>query len=137
MEACLKVYSDGASRGNPGPSAIAFLVVAEEGKILTKCSRYSGVGTNNQAEYEALISALQSASRLSARKIVCHLDSQLVVKQLNGEYRVRSSRLKILWQKVRSLKKVFQEVSFVYLPRTNHYIELVDRMANQALDQVD
>ena len=135
MKSRLRVYSDGASRGNPGPSAIAFTVVGAGGEILKRYSEYVGVRTNNQAEYEALISALEFASGLPSEEIVCHMDSELVVKQLNGEYRVRSSKLEILWLKVHELKQKFQKISFIHVPRTDTYIQVVDRLANQALDR--
>jgi len=135
MNSRLRVYSDGASRGNPGPSAIAFIIVGEDEKILKRYSEYVGVRTNNQAEYDALISALEFASTLPSEEIVCHMDSELVVKQLNGEYRVRSSKLEILWSKVNELKQKFRKISFIRVPRTDTYIEVVDRLANQALDR--
>jgi len=135
MKPGLRVYSDGASRDNPGPSAIAFIIVSGDGKILKRHSEYVGVRTNNQAEYEALISALEFASGLFGQEVVCHMDSELVVKQLNGEYRVRSSKLEILWLKVHELKQKFQKISFVHVPRTDAYIQVVDRLANQALDR--
>jgi len=135
MNSRLRVYTDGASRGNPGPSAIAFVLVGEDRKMLKRYSGYVGVRTNNQAEYEALISALEFASSLPTQEAVCYMDSELVVKQLNGEYRVRSPTLEILWLKVHRLKQKFQKISFIHVPRTNTHIQLVDRLANQALDR--
>jgi len=132
----LRVYSDGASRGNPGISAIAFIIVTEDGRLLKRYSRYVGVRTNNQAEYEALISALESASNLTDQEVTCCMDSELVVKQLNGEYRVRNPKLKTLWLKVQGLKQKFQRISFTSVPRTDVHIKQVDRLANQALDRV-
>jgi len=135
MNSRLRVYSDGASRGNPGPSAIAFVLVGEDRKMLKRYSGYVGVRTNNQAEYEALISALEFASSLPSQEVVCHMDSELVVKQLNGEYRVRSPTLEILWLKVHKLKQKFQKMSFIHVPRTDTHIQLVDQLANQVLDR--
>ena len=136
MKLKLKVYSDGASRGNPGPSAIAFMILTEDGKILKRHSRYVGIRTNNQAEYEALISALEFASKLTSQEVVCYLDSELVVKHLNGEYQVKNPNLKKLWLKVKELEQKFQKTSFMYVPRTDRYIEKVDLLANQTLDKV-
>ena len=136
MKLRLKVYSDGASRGNPGPSAIAFMILTEDGKILKRYSRYVGIRTNNQAEYEALISALEFASKLTSQEVVCYLDSELVVKHLNGEYQVKNPNLKNLWLKVKELEQKFQKTSFMYVPRTDRYIEEVDLLANQTLDKV-
>jgi ribonuclease HI len=132
----LKVYSDGASRGNPGISAIAFMIMAEDGRLLKRHSKYVGIRTNNQAEYEALISALESASKLTDQEVTCCIDSQLVVKQLNGEYQVRNPTLKTLWLKVQELKQSFQRITFKSVPRADTHIRQVDRLANQALDRV-
>ncbi|MGD8505947.1 MAG: ribonuclease HI family protein [Candidatus Bathyarchaeota archaeon] len=131
----VKVYSDGASRGNPGISAIAFMILAEDGRLMKKYSRYVGIRTNNQAEYEALISALESASTLTDKEVTCYLDSELVVKHLNGEYQVRNSRLKVLWVKVQELKQKFQRVTFRNVARTDMHIKHVDQLANQALER--
>ena len=132
----LRVYSDGASRGNPGISAIAFMILTEDCRLLKRYSRYVGIRTNNQAEYKALISALESASKLTDQEVTCCMDSELVVKQLNGEYRVRNPTLKTLWLKVQELKHRFQRITFTSVPRTDIHIEQVDRLANQTLDRV-
>ncbi len=135
MNSCLKTYSDGASRGNPGHSAIAFMILKEDGEILKKHSKYVGIRTNNQAEYEALISALEFASGLNSQEVICYLDSELIVKHLNGEYRVTSPNLKILWLKVQELRQSFRKISFVHISRADSYIQVVDSLANQALDK--
>jgi ribonuclease HI len=132
----LKVYSDGASRGNPGISAIAFMIVTEDGRLLKRYSKYVGIRTNNQAEYEALISALYSASKLTDQEVTCYMDSELVVKHLNEEYQVRNPKLKTLWLKVQELKQKFQRITFKSVPRTDIHIKQVDRLANQALDRI-
>lgn len=132
----LKVYSDGASRGNPGVSAIAYVILDEETRILKRESAYLGVRTNNQAEYEALLSALQSASEFDGDEVECYLDSELVVKQLNGQYKVRNETLRVLWFKVQDYKQGFRKISFTYIPRTNPQIQEVDRLANLALDGI-
>ena len=130
----LKIYSDGASRGNPGPSAIAFIIMNEYGEILTKKAKYVGVKTNNQAEYLSLSSALDLASKISTEKVTCRLDSKLVVNQLNGEYKVKDQELMILWKKLNKFKEKFQKTVFIYVPRTDRYIKMVDLLANQTLD---
>ena len=132
----LRVYSDGASRGNPGFSAIAFMIMTEDGRLLKKYSRSVGIRTNNQAEYEALVSALESTSKLTDQEVICYMDSELVVKHLNGEYQVRNPKLKTLWLKVQELKQKFRRITFTNVPRTDIYIKQVDRLANQALDRV-
>ena len=132
----LQVYSDGASRGNPGVSAIAYMILDEQNRMLKRKSAYLGVRTNNQAEYEALLVALQSASEFDGDEVQCYLDSELVVKQLNGQYKVRNENLRVLWLKVQKYKQRFRKVSFTYIPRTNPRIQEVDRLANLALDGI-
>ena len=133
----LRVYSDGASRGNPGPSAVAFMILGEDGKVLMRRSKYVGIRTNNQSEYEALISALKFASKFTTQELVCYLDSKLVVKHLNNEYRVKDPKLKILWLKVNELKQRFKKISFRHVSRTDSYIQKVDWLANQTLDRLN
>ena len=132
----LAVYSDGASRGNPGPSAIAFLVLSEDGRVLKRYSKYVGMKTNNQAEYEALIKGLEFVSSLTSQEIVCYMDSELVVKQLNRDYQVRDPKLKVLWLKASELVNRFCKVSFVHVPRTDAHIQQADCLVNQTLDRV-
>lgn len=133
----LKIYTDGASRGNPGPSAIAFEILTyEEGHLLKKHSEYIGTRTNNQAEYEALISALNCATKLGSH-VVCYTDSELIVKQINREYGVHDSKLRFLWRRVVVLKEKFQKISFIHVSRTDMHIQEVDKLANQALEGVD
>lgn len=134
MRAKLRIFSDGASRGNPGPAAIAFLVVGEGREILKRYSEYLGVRTNNQAEYEALIQALEFVAKMTREEVVCHMDSELVVKQLNQIYKVRDSKLKPLWLKANGLAQQFRKIVFVHVPRTDIYIQEVDYLANQTLD---
>ena len=98
-------------------------------------SRCIGSRTNNQAEYEALIAALESAIALHAEEVVCNLDSELVVKQLNGYYRVKNLKLKKLWRKVQELSKSFKKSSFISVPRTNIQIQKADGLVNKALDE--
>ena len=131
----LLLYSDGGARGNPGPSAIAFLAVNEKGDILTANARFLGIRTNNQAEYEALIYALEYASNLKAQQVVCYLDSELVCKQLNGQYQVKNPQLFQLYRKVQSIKKTFLDISFLNVPRENYYIQKADMLVNQTLDK--
>jgi len=131
----LKVYSDGGARGNPGPAAAAFLIVSENDMVLRAESHFLGERTNNQAEYEALIAALEAAAQLCAEEIICHLDSELVGKHLTGEFKVRNADLRRLWSKVQELKRCFKRVSFVNVPRINKYIQEADGLVNEQLDQ--
>ena len=132
--ATITLYSDGASRGNPGPAAAAFIVLAEDGRIQQKQTKHLGTKTNNQAEYLALIYALESVSGL-ADNLVCNMDSQLVVRQLNRQYAVKDPALKALWEKVSGLAGTFREVTFIHVLRTDRHVQEVDKLANQALDK--
>jgi len=132
----VEIFSDGASRGNPGVSAIAFMILSMDGQLLTRQSKYVGIRTNNQIEYEALIAALESASKLRVQEVVCYLDSELVVKHLSGEYRVRNLILKHLWLRVQELKKRFYQITFKHVSRVDKHIVEVDRLANQTLNSV-
>ena len=131
---CLKIFSDGGARGNPGPAAIAFIIQTETGQIVITNSRFIGLCTNNQAEYQALMAALETAAELKTESVICHLDSELVVKQLSGEYRVKNKELRQLWQKVQELKDRFTEVKFVNVPRTHRIIQQADKLVNLILD---
>jgi ribonuclease HI len=134
IHAHLMIFSDGGARGNPGPAAIAFIIQSETGKVLATNSRYIGVNTNNQAEYQALIAALERGITLRAEKATCHLDSELVVKQLSYEYKVKNQELRKLWQKIQELKRHFSDVKFVNVPRSHPVIQKVDKLVNLALD---
>jgi ribonuclease HI len=134
MPAQITIFSDGGARGNPGPAAIAFLILSKTGQVLMANSRYLGSRTNNQAEYEALIAALESAVAFNAEEVICHLDSELVVKQLTGEYRVKNAELRRLWRKVQELIRSFKKSSFISVPRTNIHIQKADALVNEALD---
>lgn len=98
-------------------------------------SRYLGSRTNNQAEYEAIIAALEYAAALDAEEVICHLDSHLVVKQVTGEYRVKNSELLKLWRKVQELSGSFKKTIFKSVPRTNSQIQKADALVNKELDK--
>ena len=126
-------YADGASRGNPGPSAIGVVIFDGEGREVHRESRRVGHGTNNEAEYRAAIAALEAALGLGASRLELRLDSELVVRQLTGRYRVRNPRLMPLYGRLVDLRTRFQSTTFRNSPRTNN--RLADTLANQALDR--
>ncbi len=132
----VNIYTDGASRGNPGDSAWAFLFVSEKGDTLERASGYIGTATNNIAEYTAIINALEYALReYPHAHIVLHSDSQVVIKQIRGEYRVRSPHLRDLHNKVKHIVDHLK-VEFVHVPRNNEFVSQCDRMCNEMLDNV-
>lgn len=131
----LLLYSDGGARGNPGPAATAYFALTEKGKIIKADSHFIGEHTNNQAEYDALIAALEFAVANKVEEVVCHLDSELVAKQLKGEYRVKNFELQKLWCRAQELKRCFKKITFVNVPRTNVYIQRADALVNKTLDE--
>jgi ribonuclease HI len=135
MSQRMLIFSDGGARSNPGPAAIAFIAQNEQGEILKEDSRFIGLHTNNQAEYEALLMALKFAINEKAQEVVCHLDSELVAKQLNGEYAVKNYELQQLWRRVQQLKICFKTIRFINVPRSNPQIERADALLNKTLDE--
>jgi len=125
------LYTDGGARGNPGPGAIG-IVLQKGDDVIIKKARYIGEVTNNQAEYQALILGLGEA-RKRTKELKCLLDSELVVKQLNGEYRVKDEKLKPLFGKVKKLEEGFAKISFNHIPREKN--KLADLLLNQELDR--
>ena len=136
MKHTVALYTDGGARGNPGPAG-AGAVVYENGKETATVSRFLGVQTNNWAEYEALILALDTARKkiknISSYTVMVHMDSELIVKQMKGEYKVRDSALKKQHARVQEiLKKYFSGVSFTHVRREMN--TRADELANQAMD---
>jgi ribonuclease HI len=132
------IHTDGGARGNPGPAAIGIVIeftqnspdVAENKNL--KIGKYLGETTNNFAEYTALFEALTKAHELKASQVECYLDSELVVKQLNGQYKVKDQNLQILWQKIKDLSKKFSQISFKHVPRAMN--KEADKIVNEVLD---
>lgn len=123
-------YSDGASQGNPGPAG-AGVVVRAGRDILERLSEPLGIRTNNQAEYLALILALEAAGRHCPSEVSCFLDSELVVKQINGRYKVRDADLRLLHARALELAGALGHVSFSHIPRERN--AEADRLAGQAI----
>ena len=128
--------SDGGSRGNPGPGACA-AIVRREGEILTKYSKFLGKFlTNNQAEYEGLIMALELASKITDGDIICVLDSELVVKQLMGEYKVKDKKLLPLFLKVQKLQENFKTIKYQHASRWDKFQRIADELLNDELNRM-
>ncbi len=128
------LFTDGGARGNPGPSATGAFLFDSEGRLVDFTGEYIGEATNNKAEYEALILGLELAIANKVKKLLCNLDSELVVMQVNGAYRVKSPDLKPLSEKVNALKAKFEEVTFAHVRREKN--KHADRMVNTLLDAV-
>lgn len=132
------IYTDGGSRGNPGPAGIGAVIADERGKILKEYSNFLGVKTNNEAEYEAVIFGLQKIKALLGKEkiknteIEFRLDSQLIARQLNGQYKIEEERLFPLFIKIWNLKMGFGPIKFSEIPREKN--KEADRLANEAMD---
>ena len=131
----LTLYTDGGARGNPGPAASAFLALNENGNVQMSGSKYVGLRTNNQAEYEALILALEYAYSVNAEEVVCYLDSELVARQMKGEYSVKNLELRKLYLKAHALRVKFKKIEFYNVARTNLFIQKADALVNKTLDE--
>ncbi len=128
------LYCDGASRGNPGPAAIGAVLYGPSGdEPALEISEALGKSTNNVAEYKALIAGLEGAHDLDVQNLLVRLDSQLLVRQISGEYRVRSAGLKPLFRRVEALVARFAVVEIEHVPREENAV--ADALANEALDR--
>ncbi|MHB1286485.1 MAG: ribonuclease HI family protein [Leptospirales bacterium] len=127
------LYCDGASRGNPGRSALGFVLQEEDGTIFLEEGRVLPVGTNNQAEYLALVAGLEAARKSGIKELLVRADSELMVRQVTGRYKVRNAGLLHHYQKVQDLVKSFSRIRFEHVPRSMN--ANADRLANEALDR--
>jgi ribonuclease HI len=125
---------DGAARGNPGPAAIGAILKDEAGNIIGRISRLIGITTNNQAEYRAIIAALEKAINSGTRQVIIKSDSELVVQQINGHYKIKNTVLRPLYQKVVQLIGSVEGFSITYIPREQN--TEADALANKALDRL-
>lgn len=129
----LTLRTDGAARGNPGPAASGVVVQTESGEVIAREKAYLGRLTNNQAEYRALIAGLKLVATLQPTAVRVKMDSELVVKQMRGEYRVKAPDLLPLFEEARALMKALPGVQFTHVPRAEN--KLADALANEALDE--
>jgi len=133
----IKIYTDGGARGNPGPAAIAVLIYDEKGSLLKSHSEFIGSATNNVAEYRAVLRALKLAEKFRPKKIVCTLDSELVARQLSGDYKIKKPHLEELFGLVKSEECRFGNVEYRSVTRDNKYIKLADMLLNRVLDRME
>lgn len=125
-------YSDGASRGNPGPASIGSVVIEPSGVEVAHVSETIGFATNNVAEYKGLLAGLEKALELGARRLEARMDSELIVRQAMGRYRVKHPSLIPLHQRLQELRSRFDELTFRHVPREQN--KIADSLANAALD---
>jgi len=130
----LHLFTDGGSRGNPGQAAIGCILEdPARGITLREHAERIGIETNNVAEYRALIEGLKLAKHFAPNRLVCHLDSELIVRQLNGDYQVRMIHLKPFFEEIQTLVRSFHAVIFKHIPRSDNY--RADALVNKALDE--
>lgn len=128
------VYTDGGSRGNPGPSASGFVILTTDGDVIDEGGEYLGITTNNQAEYQAVVLGLKSAQRFNLRKLDFFIDSLLVVNQLNGKWRIKNAELRPIYDEIKTLNELFDQVSFTHVPREKN--KHADAKVNEVLDAI-
>jgi ribonuclease HI len=129
----LAVFSDGAARGNPGPAGAGAVLVAPDGTVIEELGKYLGTNTNNYAEYTGLILGLRRALELGAREVDVRADSELMVKQLQGKYRVKAPNLQPLYEEAVALLRKFDRVTVAHVYREQN--KLADEMSNRAIDE--
>jgi len=124
------LYTDGASRGNPGPAGAGAVLCDEAGTVLAEISRPLGRRTNNEAEYQGLIFGLEEALRLGARRLIIYMDSELVVRQILGVYKVRNAKLRPLYERARALLQELEVYDILHVWRSLNI--RADALASQA-----
>jgi ribonuclease H / adenosylcobalamin/alpha-ribazole phosphatase len=124
--------TDGGARGNPGPAAFGYVLEAHDGHVLAAHGEAIGRATNNVAEYRGLVAGMEKAAQLGVRELDVVSDSELLVKQMRGEYRVRNEALRDLWEQANALERRFARVRYRAVRRAHN--ELADRLVNEALD---
>jgi ribonuclease HI len=127
------IHTDGASRGNPGPAGSGAVLTAPGGEVLARIAEGLGETTNNVAEYTAAILGLERAGELGAREVLLRSDSQLLINQLNGVYKIKTAHLRPLLARIRELAAAFDRVTFEHVPREDN-VE-ADRLANLGVDR--
>ncbi|MDG1950874.1 MAG: ribonuclease HI family protein [bacterium] len=127
------IYTDGGSRGNPGPSASGAVIKTPEGEVLAQVKKYLGVTTNNQAEYVAIVIGLLKAKELGATRVKMFMDTQLAVRQLNGEYKVKNPGIAERFKEVHNAAIGFERVTFDHVRR--EFNKEADALVNECLDE--
>ena len=133
MNETITVRFDGGSRGNPGPAGIGVVLLAPDNTPLVTIGRYIGRATNNVAEYKALIAGLEEAKKLGAKKVIIRGDSELIVRQMNGQYRVKNADLRPLYERAQDLMNEFELAKIEHNYREDN--SLADKLANLAMDR--
>jgi ribonuclease H / adenosylcobalamin/alpha-ribazole phosphatase len=127
-----RLSTDGGARGNPGPAAYGYVLEADDGNVLAARGEAIGRATNNVAEYRALLAGMEKAAELGVDELEVVSDSELLVRQMQGKYRVKNAALRTLWEDANELERRFRRVRYTAVRRAHN--ELADRLVNEALD---
>jgi ribonuclease HI len=130
----VKLFTDGGCKGNPGPGAIGLIIQDADGNELRRYKEVIGAATNNRAEYRALIKGLDLCAKYTRGKVVCYSDSQLLINQMDGTWRLKDDTLRELFHEVKNKERPFDEVVYQQVRRTNQTIKKVDRLVNDAFE---
>jgi len=130
-----RIYTDGGSRGNPGPAAYAVIISDENDRIVREFAAYLGRATNNEAEYRGLIAGLREAEGIEAKEISVVMDSEVVVKQMTGEYRVKAGNLSPLHREAKERMRRFEDSAIEHVEREHPMIVRADGLVNEELDR--
>ena len=127
-----RLSTDGGARGNPGPAAYGYVLESDDGHVLAAHGEAIGHATNNVAEYRGLVAGMEKAAELGVRELEVVSDSELLVNQMRGDYRVKNEALRQLWEEATDLERRFAKVRYTAVRRAHN--ELADRLVNEALD---
>ncbi len=126
------LFTDGGSRGNPGPAAAGIFLCTPKKDYIKEVGIYLGKATNNEAEYQALLMGMETAIKSGAEKLVCYLDSELIVKQLKGIYKMKNARLKVFFDRIKLLENGLESIVYKHVPREKN--KKADALVNEVLD---
>ena len=130
-----KIWTDGGSRGNPGPCGAGGVIKDFDGVVVAEVSEYLGIQTNNYAEYKALLFTLNRAVQLQIKNVIVYSDSKLVVEQMKGKWKVKNENIIPLHREISTIISYFDSIEFVHIPR--HFNKEADALANKAMDSVN
>ena len=129
----ITLYTDGGSRGNPGKAACAFVVLNDKDEVVFSSGKYLNICTNNQAEYNGLIEGLRYLVKEGIKDVTVRMDSELVIKQVRGEYKVKDANIKLLIAEINSILPLFEHITFNHIPREEN--DKADLIVNEILDK--
>lgn len=130
----LFIHTDGGARGNPGPGAVGVVVKNKNGKVIKEVGKFIGKSTNNEAEYKALIEGLKTCQDYETTELEFYIDSLLIVSQLNGKFKVKDSRMRMLFNEAKKIEAKYKKVVYTHVPRTKNF--QADKIVNEVLDNV-